>query len=79
MSFLTKLCTILVFRQYADSLHHSVVISGPLKIVANVVIKELLDNPVTVLQLHENLRIVCKGRPAPPLPSLMTHKTKTHL
>jgi len=43
---------------------------------ANVVIKELLDNPFTVLQLSDKLRTVNKCRPAPPLPNFINIKLR---
>jgi len=75
---LAVICTIFVFRQYAVTLH-PVVFSRPLKLIANIVIKDVLDNQLTVLQLHRRLRIVNKGPPVPPLPNLMNHKSKAKL
>jgi len=44
----------------------------------NIAIKELLDHPFCVLPLRDKLRILNKGRPAPPLLNVITrHKTKT--
>jgi hypothetical protein len=44
----------------------------------NMVIKELLVQPFCVRPLRAKLRILNKGRPAPPLPNVITHhKTKT--
>jgi hypothetical protein len=44
----------------------------------NMVIKELLDQPFCVRPLLAKLRILNKGRPAPPLPNVITHhKTMT--
>lgn len=40
----------------------------PIKMAKNVVIKELLDNPFSVLN---------KGGHTPPLPKLIIHQTKT--
>jgi len=57
---LAAICTIFVFEQYAVSFHHSIVLSRPLEMAANIVINELLDNPLTVLQLRDKLRIVNK-------------------
>jgi len=44
----------------------------------NIGIKEFLDNPFSLRPLHNKLRIMNIGRPAPPLPNVITHhKTKT--
>ena len=45
----------------------------------NIVIEELLDNAVSVCPLRGKLRVVNKGPPTPPLPSLITPKTKNDL
>ena len=71
---LTVICTIHVFRQFAASLHHFRVFSRPL---TTSDIKELLDNPISVRQLHDKLRTVNKGRAVPPLANLINHTTKT--
>ena len=44
----------------------------------NIHTKEVIDYPFSVRQLHDELRTVNKGRPTPPLLSLITHhKSKT--
>ena len=39
----------------------------------DVIIKELLDNPFSVRQLRDKLRMANKCRPTSPLPSVITH------
>ena len=49
-----------------------------IKMAENINIKEVLDYPFSVRLLHNKLRTVNKGRPTPPLLSLITHhKSKT--
>jgi hypothetical protein len=44
----------------------------------NINMKEVLDYPFSVRLLHDELRTGNKGRPTPPLLSLITHhKSKT--
>ena len=75
--FITVFYIILVFRWNAVSLHHSTVLLGPIKVAGSIVIKEFLDNPFSLHQLHNKLRIMNKGRPTSPLPNVITHyKTK---
>jgi hypothetical protein len=54
------------------------VFSRPIQVAKNMVIKELLDQPFCERPLRDELRILNKGRPTPPLPNVITHhKTKT--
>jgi hypothetical protein len=39
----------------------------------NIIIKKILDNPFSVRPVHDKLRMVNKGRPTSPPPSLITH------
>jgi len=49
-----------------------------IKMAENIDIKEVLDYPFSVRLLYDKLRTVNKGRPTPPLLSLITHhKSKT--